>query len=109
MSTRRHWKQRWDPTAELVFTRRLKMGIPGREFVNPGDDVTPEIRAALGKHSTFRLKRWFEANFLSIKNWVPPGERKATPMQDLGAGWYLVGDRKIRGREQAELALAALA
>ena len=58
MSTLRHWRQRWSPTADLVFLKRLKMG-DGQ--VVPGDPVTPAIREKLGLH---RLRRWWDAGVI---------------------------------------------
>lgn len=80
MAQYRHWKQHWDPAATLVFTRRMKFKLGEQEYVNPGDEVTPEIRAALGpsdKHQQNRLKRWWEAGFLAIKDWKAPSEIRA--------------------------------
>ncbi len=54
----RHWKQRWDPKADLVFCRRMRMGTAKNPFVIPGDPVTPMMRAKLG---IVRLRRWWDA------------------------------------------------
>jgi hypothetical protein len=127
MAQRRHWKQHWDPTAPLVFIRRLKLQVGDREFVNPGEEVTQEIRDALGRteaHQLARLKRWWEAGFLAIKDWKAPSEIRAAAAQkplprlmimDVGKGKYLVYGRKdgvidctVRGRKKADEALARL-
>jgi hypothetical protein len=73
MSKMRHWRQRWDPEAELVFLRRLRMGDdPERPFVLPGDPVTSEIRTKLGTH---RLRRWWDAGAVGLANWQSPGQQ----------------------------------
>ena len=59
MSKLRHWKQRWDKNAPLVFLKKLRMG-DGQ--VLPGDPVTDEIREKLGLH---RLRRWWEAGVIA--------------------------------------------
>lgn len=122
---RRHWKQHWDPTAPLVFTRRMALNLGGVSVVQPGDDLTPEIRAAIGRteaHQRARLRRWWNAGFLAIKNWKPAKEiaqqRTEPPrmeMQDLGKGWYNIYGAepgvvvvKVRGRAAAQAALDKL-
>jgi len=74
---RRHWKQRWDPKAPLIFVRRVRLGLPSCPVALPGQEVTPEIRAALGtspQRQLVRLRKWWEGGFLAIKDWQPPGE-----------------------------------
>lgn len=67
MSTRtRHWKQHWDPSADLIFRRRLRFGSdPKKPFILPGDPLTDEARAKLGPA---RVRRWFENGTLEIPN-----------------------------------------
>lgn len=125
MGTQRHWKQHWDPSAPLVFIRRMFLGIKGHEVVNPGDKVTPEIRAGLGEphKATARLRRWWDAKFLAIEGWKSPDEiqraRRARGLprleiQDVGKGWYLVygADEgkytQVRSRKKADELLAKL-
>lgn len=125
MGTQRHWKQHWDPDAPLVFIRRMVLGIEGHAVVNPGDKVTPEIRAALGAphKATARLRRWWNAKFLAIDGWKAPDEiqrarrAKGLPrleIQDVGKGWYLVygadagKHTQVRGRKKADELLAKL-
>jgi len=75
MSSRtRHWKQRWDPSAPLVFARRLRMGSnPSKPFVLPGDKVTKKHRELLGNN---RLKMWFENGTLQLADFTPPDEQR---------------------------------
>lgn len=127
MGTMRHWKQYWDPKAPLIFTRRLNLGLPCKMVAMPGDEVTPEIRAALGKseaHQLAKLRRWWEANYLAIKDWKAPSEArwaKSEPptapapagITQLGRGWFKVAmpdgtTRTVRGQKAAEDALAAV-
>lgn len=126
MGNARHWKQHWDPTAPLIFIRRMRLGIKGHEVVKPGDEVTPEIRAAIGAHpakQNSRLRRWWEAKFLAIKDWKAPSEiaraRREKPVPtfellDVGKGWYYVYGAagaeplKVRGRAKADEALEQL-
>lgn len=83
MAKMRHWKQHWDPNADLIFTKKLRIGDdPERPYVLPGDPVTPELRESLGLH---RLKIWWEAEFLAIapehapKPYVKQSARKPAP------------------------------
>jgi len=65
----RHWKQRWDPNAELVFVRRMRVGTKAKPYAQPGDKVTKALRDRIGPH---RLRRWFETGVLDIANWEAP-------------------------------------
>lgn len=76
----RHWKQKWDPNADLVFAKRLKLGLdPENPWVEPGDPV-PKCRRHkarivenerrvksdgqyLGIH---RLYMWFRAGIVEL-------------------------------------------
>lgn len=58
---RRHWKQRWNPDAEFVFLKRLKLGIEGHEFVQPGDPV-PKAHPLIRN----RLRRWWAAEIIGL-------------------------------------------
>ncbi len=71
MSTRtRHWKQHWDPSADLIFRKRLRIGDdPEKPFALPGEMVTSEHRAKLG---LARLRRWFDNGTLALANFVAP-------------------------------------
>jgi len=60
----RNWKHRWDPSADFVYLKRLRMGDdPQRPFVLPGDRVSDAERAKLG---LARLRRWFEAGVVGL-------------------------------------------
>ena len=57
----RNWKERWDPNAEFVFNKRLKLGLDTENpWVLPGDPVDKE---ALG---ICRLHRWWDAGMISL-------------------------------------------
>jgi len=59
MSTIRHWRQRWDPKADLVLLRPLTFeGRPMRR----GEVIPPEMRAKLG----LRLKNWWESGRVAL-------------------------------------------
>ena len=60
----RHWKQHWDPSAEFVFAKRLRMGDdPKKPFVLPGDPVTEAMREKLGMA---RIRRWWDAKIVQL-------------------------------------------
>tara|TARA_R110000796_G_C14526444_1_gene431392 strand:+ start:938 stop:1366 length:429 start_codon:yes stop_codon:yes gene_type:complete len=61
----RHWKQRYDFDADLIFTRRMKLGICGVAVVHPGDDVTAEMKEQLGRN---RLKLWWESKRVALRD-----------------------------------------
>ena len=65
----RHWKQHWDPKAELVAKRRLRMGDdPKKPFVMPGEIISQAQREKLGLN---RLRRWFENGTLEQADFKP--------------------------------------
>jgi hypothetical protein len=80
MKTRiRHWKQHWDPDADLVFAKRLRMGDdPEKPFVLPGEKVTDEHRAKLG---LVRLRHWFENGTLEIANFMAPEPQREAALR----------------------------
>ncbi len=110
MSKLRHWKQRWSPTADLIFLKKLKLGDG---FVLPGDPVTPEIREKLGLH---RLRRWWDAGVLALAEAQAPNHvEKTYPFVEKGkAGWYTVtlaeGESpcRIRGKDAVQELLASV-
>lgn len=66
----RNWRQRWDPNADLVFNRRVRLGDnPRKPFALPGDKVTKKMRSKFGLN---RLRRWFETGIVSLANWTAP-------------------------------------
>tara|TARA_R110000803_G_scaffold20201_5_gene52232 strand:- start:11840 stop:12253 length:414 start_codon:yes stop_codon:yes gene_type:complete len=114
MAKVRHWKQKWDPEAPLVFRKRLLLnGVQ----VGPGTVVTKEIRSALGEDEFSqqrRLKLWWDSGYLEIQNWgldVKPAEE--TPQIVEGKrGWFKVtladgSTKNVRGRQVAEALLAS--
>lgn len=119
MSVLRHWKQRWDAKAPLVFLKKLKWGDG---FVLPGDPVTDEIREKLG---LVRLKRWWNGQIIARADQPLPnhivraiarrkeetaaGEPASPEITKLGGSWFQVtmpdGEvHKVNGKK----ALAAL-
>ena len=123
MSTMRHWKQRFDVGAELIFRKRMKLGICGVEIVERGDIVTDAMKEVLGRN---RLRMWWNNKILEIANFHDPAEadrqRRAAAtetktedstadrMEHTGGGWYNVtlANRtvRIRGKKKAEALLA---
>jgi hypothetical protein len=76
----RHWRQRWDPKADLVFARRMRMGDnPKKPFVMPGEKVTKKMREKLGLH---RIRIWFETGVLEIANFVAPEPQRARALAE---------------------------
>lgn len=63
----RHWKQRWDSKARLVFVRRMHIPSMDRTFV-PGDPVPAKLRKQMGE----RIKRWWDAGLVGLRDWVDP-------------------------------------
>lgn len=75
----RHWKQHWDPNADLIFRKRLRMGDkPEKPFCLPGEPVTKEQREKLGPA---RLRRWFENGTLELANFTPPEPQRELALQ----------------------------
>lgn len=107
----RHWKEVFDPTATMIFIKRMKLGIAGAETVAPGDLVTEHIRTTLGAH---RLKVWWDARVIGSRDYaieigVLKDEPKIREMPIIarGRGWFDVTlrdgtVRKVRSREVAE-------
>ena len=126
MAQCRHWKQRFDPNAEMVFRKSRKLGLCGVERCEPGDPVTEEMKMALGRH---RMKMWWEAGMLELREGsqlarepeLEP-EAPASPPADEspelespglpcmvheGGGWYEVilvdgSKHRVRGKKAAE-------
>ncbi len=106
MAKMRHWKQRFDPGAQLIFRKRMKLGMCGVDVVSFGDPVTEDMKQQLGRH---RLKMWWEAQMIQIADegtcFDGPSNDFANP-EPLGSGWFAVtmpdGQvKKIRGKEKA--------
>lgn len=105
----RHWKERFDPSADLIFSKRMRLHMCGVETVNYGDPVTDEMKDELGKH---RMLVWWNANVIQLAPADAPARVEPTTepaVEKLGGGWYNVtpadGDTvKVHGKK----ALAAL-
>jgi hypothetical protein len=107
---RQHWRENWDPKADLVFLR--KMNLFDQTYL-PGDAVTPELREKL---KTSRLRHWFNGGFIGLKDWkqTRTGKKKQSSFErgldqqcvPVGGGWYEVTvdgqTHKVRGKEQAQ-------
>lgn len=79
MGTTRHWKQHWDPSAQLVFARRMRLGDnPKKPFMLPGERLTKAQRAKLGEN---RVRRWFETGMLEIEGWKAPEPQREKALQ----------------------------
>lgn len=63
----RHWREKWDLNADMVFTRHFRLGLCGQEWANPGDPVTPAMRKALGPQ---RLRTWWHARYIGLREWL---------------------------------------
>jgi len=113
MNQARHWKQHFDPSADLVFRRRMVLNCCGVGTVAPGDPVTPEIKEAFGD---YRLKVWWRGQFIELA----PEQSEARPeeptpsgdpiVRQTGKGWYTVTfsdgtSQKVRGEKGVEEAL----
>lgn len=113
----RHWKQRFDPKADFIFTRRMTLGLPGLERVEPGD-VVPR-----GTIHPNRLRIWWRARVIAIKDWAPRAPavqpKKLPPLQArveaCGGGWFAVtvqgfdtAPQRVRGRQAVDALLAEL-
>ncbi len=75
----RHWKDHFSLDQDLIFIKRLRLGLANKPFAEPGDDITPEIRATLGAH---RLKMWWVAGFVGLKRsavMTPPIAQEQAP------------------------------
>ena len=59
----RHWKQRYNAESDMIFSRRMKVGVCGLDVVHPGDDVPQAFKDFLGPH---RLRRWWESRLLEL-------------------------------------------
>lgn len=125
MSQCRHWKQRFDVGAKMIFRKSRKLGLCGVERCEPGMPVTEEMKEVLGRH---RLKMWWESGMLELLAEAPvpsPDEDPAAPddsgdspeeplepgsMKHTGGGWYDVvlpdgSKQRIRGKKNAQALL----
>jgi hypothetical protein len=51
----------------MVFIKRLRLGMPGKDIVLPGEDVTPDISAFIGAH---RMKVWWNARVIGSREFA---------------------------------------
>jgi len=130
MAQVRHWKQRFDAGAKMVFRKSRKLGLCGQERCEPGDPVTEEMKQVLGRH---RLKMWWEAGMIELLPEAPErsaekpkkSESPAAPdkdpestedalqpgsMKHTGGGWYDVvlldgSEQRVRGKKNAKALL----
>lgn len=76
----RHFKQRWDPQADLVYLKKLRMGDnPKKPFVFPGEKVTKKMRDKLGLG---RLKTWFQYGFLGLAEFEAPEPQREMALRE---------------------------
>jgi len=133
----RHWKQRFDPNAEMRFRKNIKWskGV----FFKAGDPVPPDL---LDRR---KLHRWWEAGLIELCAFEegdilkgrsassrfgdgrlpaselsasefdkkkPPKKTDKPIMVHQGAGWYDISfgghTERIRGKKKAEARLAEL-
>jgi hypothetical protein len=102
----RHWKQHFDPRADYVFLKAMKLG---EGEVRPGDPLTQELRDA--HVSDVRLKFWWKARVVGLAEFyeAPVSEPRVVRR---GGGWYEVtmpGEtepRTVRGSAALEQLLA---
>ena len=120
----RHWKQRFDMSAKLMFLTRRKFAMSPTGFMERGQEVTEEMKQALGRH---RLKMWWRAGWIGLADFSPTASRpQADPVpaqpdpvsveetagsvKHLGGGWYDVtlpngSVDRVHGKVSAQLLL----
>ena len=97
----RHWKQKFDEDAALIFIKRVQLD---GSVAMPGDTVPEDLRSQ--RH---RMKVWWRAGFVALKDWdyengVPAEEPS---YEDRGGGWYVFADgTKVHGKRALEAKLA---
>ncbi len=81
MNRTRHWKQHYDPEAELIFAKRLRMGDdPKKPFCLPGERLSEDQREKLGPA---RVRHWFENGTLSLADFVAPEPQRELALREL--------------------------
>ena len=93
----RDWKDRFDPEADYVFLKNLRL-FSGR--VRPGDPVPK----TLGRH---RLKIWYRGGFIcraDSRN-APARMGEPKPVVEKRGGWYRVTfpDGRVENVRKAQL------
>ncbi len=78
MGKTRHPAQatQFEPEAALQFRKRRRLGLPGIDWVNPGDPVTAKIRKLLGPNGNHRLRMWFRAGILELADFQSKRDRR---------------------------------
>lgn len=100
----RHWKQKFDANAPLIFLRatELEGGV-----VQAGGDVPESLRS-----QSARMKIWWNGNRVALKNWDYDKGEPAVAVDsytDLGGAWFLFPDgEKVHGAKALEAKLASL-
>lgn len=95
----RSWRERWDPDAEFVFTKRLRLGLdPEKPFVLPGEPVPKD------KLSLSRLRRWWDANVIKLANAPDPKADRPTIRRLTSAVWEvrIPGRKPFRTNDRGE-------
>ncbi len=89
----RHYKQRWDPNADLVYLKRLRLGDnPRKPFVLPGEPVTQEQRDKLG---LARLKRWFDNKTIGLADYEAPEPQRELAIRERVNAEELLDDPEL--------------
>ena len=128
MSKIRHWQQRFDMSAKLVFLTRRKFAMSETGFMEPGQEISDEMKASLGRH---RLKMWWRAGWIGLADFVDKrtlqrrslnadpvpaqpdpvsAQETAGSVKHLGGGWYDVtlpngSVDRVHGKVSAQLLL----
>ncbi len=97
MAKMRHWKQRFDFDADLVFRKRMVIRGFGVEVAQAGDPVPQAMKDHFGKN---RMRIWWEGGFIAINTVEAPGGSQV--VVHVGGGYYDVtrdGETtRIRGK-----------
>jgi len=120
----RHWKQRFDPKARFIYTKRRKFSLSPTGYMVPGEVMPEWVQAKLG---VYRLRMWWRSGWIALADWEAPrptarevAEEPAQvrtedevvteprgSMRHLGGGVYEVtlpgGEtQKVRGKKAAQ-------
>jgi hypothetical protein len=117
----RHWKERFDPKGDLVFSKRMLLNMCGAGTVDFGDPITDEMKQELGAH---RLLIWWNAGVIQMapeqapqpsatfnqinQEAIEPDGGPMPNVEKLGGGWYEVTpagateSTRIRGKKALE-------
>ena len=101
----RHWKQKFNPTADFIFMRGMQLE---EGFALVGSDVPEYLRS-----QAHRMQIWWDANLIALKNWDydkgVPTDPEAPAYESLGGAWFLFPDgKKVHGKKALEAKLASL-